>query len=526
MSSSVGERELPVPAKDLLTGSFEKTLAKTIDERESQELVIALVGPVGSGVTSSAKFLKELLTTDFAYLVPDLLKQSDIIAAEAVRIGMPTIRKNPLNVYVDEMQTAGNKLRERFGADYLAEKTIERIVKFRTQNGGIKDGVALPGRRAYIIDSIKNRDELALLRKVYRDTLCVFGIFAPDELRKQRLVDGGAHPEDVKKVIERDLGEAGTFGQMTRKVFSESDFFVCNDQKLEELRRRLRRFLDLIFDVNIHTPTRAEAAMYDANAAGASSACMSRQVGAAIVSQKGELIAVGRNDVPKFGGGLYSEDDQSVWDSNSKSIQDNDHRCFKWGGSVCHNDMHRKKIMEGIVAKVSSSPHLKRGVKAEDIRLALKGTDVDDLIEYSRSIHAEMEAILSVAREGKHSLLGSTLYSTVYPCHNCARHIVAAGITSVIYIHPYSKSKAIDLHYDAITEDPNEGGKVVFRQYDGVAPQNYLRSFGATRERKTEGALVNKQPTSAVPKFKIPLDAQLVYEYKVIAYLGEKEENR
>ena len=45
------------------------------------------------------------------------------------------------------MQTAGNKLCERFGADYLAQKTIERIVKFRTEKGGIKDGVALPGRR-------------------------------------------------------------------------------------------------------------------------------------------------------------------------------------------------------------------------------------------------------------------------------------------------------------------------------------------------------------------------------------------
>jgi deoxycytidylate deaminase len=224
--------------------------------------------------------------------------------------------------------------------------------------------------------------------------------------------------------------------------------------------------------------------------------------------------------------GLYTEDDQSVWDSASKSIQDNDHRCFKWGGCVCHNDVHRKKIMDGIVSKITNSTHLKRGVSVDDIRAALKGTDVEELIEYSRSIHAEMEAILSVAREGKQSLVGSTLYSTVYPCHNCARHIVAAGIKTVVYIHPYSKSKAIDLHYDAITEDTNETGKVIFRQYDGVAPQNYLRSFGATRERKSAGALVNKSPMTAVPIFKIPLDAQLVYEYKVIAYLNEKEQDK
>src|SRR5260370_40737378 len=115
--------------------------------------------------------------------------------------------------------------------------------------------------------------------------------------------------------------------------------------------------------------------------------------------------------------------------------------------------------MDGIVAKIKVSADLKRRVKSEDVREAVKGTDVDDLTEYSRSIHAEMEAILSVAREGKHSLVGATLFSTVYPCHGCARHIVAAGITNVVYIHPYSKSKAIKLHHDAIKEYPNKPQK-------------------------------------------------------------------
>jgi deoxycytidylate deaminase len=510
------------PVKDMLS-SETKTLATSIDERESQELVIALVGPVGSGVSTSARLLTELLTTDFSYVVPDPFKQSDIIAAEAHRVGMPKIPREPLNVYVDNMQTAGNKLRERFGSDYLAEKTIEQIVKFRTAKGAIQDGKAMPGRRAYIIDSLKNVEELTLLRKVYRETLCVFGVFAPDEMRQQRLVNAGAKATDVRKVIDRDLGEAGTFGQMTRKVFSLADFFVCNDQKPEELRRKLKRLLEIIFNVNIHTPTLEEAAMYDADAAGAGSACMSRQVGASIFSKDGELIAVGRNDVPKFGGGLYTENDQSVWDG--KSIQDNDHRCFKWGKNICHNETIRKDIMEGIVSRITASSVLKRGVSADDIRNALKGTDLDDLTEYSRAIHAEMEAILSVAREGKHSLVGATLYSTTYPCHNCARHIVASGIKTVVYIHPYSKSKAIKLHHDAITEDPNETKKVVFKQYDGVAPHNYLKSFAAIRPRKEDGRFINRPSTGATPIFKIPLDAQLDYESKVIADLAAKEHN-
>jgi ABC-type iron transport system FetAB ATPase subunit len=110
------------PAKDLLSKPESKSLATSIDERESQELVIALVGPVGSGVSTSARLLQELLRTDFGYLVAEPFKQSEIIASEAFRVNVASIPKTPLNVYVDLMQTAGNKLRERFGADYLAEK--------------------------------------------------------------------------------------------------------------------------------------------------------------------------------------------------------------------------------------------------------------------------------------------------------------------------------------------------------------------------------------------------------------------
>ncbi|MGY3364173.1 deoxycytidylate deaminase [Bradyrhizobium sp. GM2.4] len=409
---------------DLLSGPKPKSLATTLEERHSQELVFALVGPIGSGVSTAALFLKDLLTAEFGYAVADPIKLSDIIRSEAHRVGMGNVPEVPFDAYVDHMQSAGNGLRAKFGADYLAEKTVERIVKFRRERGGYADGgISMPGRRAYIIDSLKNIEELALLRQIYRETLCVIGVFAPDEIRKQRLIDNRVDKSEVQKMIDRDQGEAGTFGQMTRKVFSQSDLFICNDQKKDEVHRRLRRYLEIIFDTSIHTPTRAESAMYEASAAGAGSACMSRQVGASIVSSSGELLAVGWNDVPKFGGGLYTEDDQSVWDNDRKSVQDRDNRCFKWGGCICHNETRRIGIVDGIANKFTGSDLLKKGKKKSDVLKLLAGTDVDSLIEYSRSIHAEMEAILSIAREGKGSLVGSTLYTTTYPCHNCARHI-------------------------------------------------------------------------------------------------------
>ncbi|MEH3061545.1 MAG: anti-phage dCTP deaminase [Methylobacterium radiotolerans] len=510
----------------LPAGDTTRNVATSISDRLSQELVIALVGPVGSGVTTAAQLIRDLLVQDFGYKVAPIIKPSDIIRAESHRVGIGQIRTSPHDVYITDMQTAGNALRQKFGANYLAEKTVERIYKFRLENGGLnEDGSVVPGRRAYIIDSIKNPEELALLKQIYEEQLCVFGIFAPDEMRRQRLIDHGSDKAAVDNVLTRDRGEPMTFGQRTRKVFVEADFFICNDRKVDELRSNLSRQLHIVFSTSVHTPTRAESAMYEASSAAANSACMSRQVGAAVVSAKGELIAVGWNDVPRFGGGLYGEDDRSVWDEGRHAVLDKDSRCFKWGGCVCHNEVRRTGIVDEIAQKIYKSSVVRKGTTYKQVRALLEGTKIDALIEFSRSIHAEMEAILSVAREGRNSLVGATLYTNTYPCHNCARHIVASGIANVVYIEPYDKSLATTLHSDAISENPDDATRVVFRQYDGVAPRNYLRLFRSGVERKENGKIVRRDPREALPLFRMQLDAFTDYEAKVIANLTDKEQN-
>jgi deoxycytidylate deaminase len=503
-------------------------IAEEISDRLSQEIVIAMVGPIGSGVSTAALLLKDILEGQYQYKVAPLLRPSDVIRERAPALGITLPSKQDIAVYVAEMQTAGNRLRERFGGNYLVEKVVERIRQFREQDGGylVNGGqrTELPGRRAYIIDSLKNPEELALLKSIYRDTLCVVGVFAPDEIRRQRLRDANFAHDAVDSIIQRDAGEVATFGQATRKLFTQADFFVCNDKLRDELEAGLRRFVEIVFDVAIHTPTRAESAMYKADAAAANSACLSRQVGASIVSANGELIAVGWNDVPKFGGGLYVEDDRSQHDPHVNGLIDKDHRCYNWRGGKCHNETRREKLISEVANATLVAGHVAEG-RATEVRLSVSDTAIRDLIEFSRSIHAEMEAILAVAREGKHSLVGATLFTTTYPCHNCARHIVAAGITKVFYIEPYLKSLAIELHDDVISEVPGIKNKVTIRQFDGVAPSNYLRLFRVKNPRKSNGILIRPERATAVPVFRVLLDAQQMYEDKVIADIAAKEQS-
>lgn len=49
-----------------------------------------------------------------------------------------------------------------------------------------------------------------------------------------------------------------------------------------------------------------------------------------------------------------------------------------------------------------------------------------------RAIHSEVDAICAAAMNG-HSTKDATIFVTRYPCESCAKAIVAAGITQVIY---------------------------------------------------------------------------------------------
>jgi hypothetical protein len=111
----------------------------------------------------------------------------------------------------------------------------------------------------WIIDSLKNDEELALLRSVYKDLLLVFGVFAPAHIREDRLKRDGLPEDEVRPIVNRDQGEVLSYGQKTRTIFSDSDFFIRNDDNNDsDLRKLVQRYLDTIFNIGMHTPTRAE----------------------------------------------------------------------------------------------------------------------------------------------------------------------------------------------------------------------------------------------------------------------------
>jgi dCMP deaminase len=59
-------------------------------------------------------------------------------------------------------------------------------------------------------------------------------------------------------------------------------------------------------------------------------------------------------------------------------------------------------------------------------------------------LHAEANAILKVARS-TNSTEGSTLYCTLSPCLECAKLIIQAGITRLVYSEQYRDTEGLEL---------------------------------------------------------------------------------
>jgi len=103
--------------------------------------------------------------------------------------------------------------------------------------------------------------------------------------------------------------------------------------------------------------------------------------------------------------------------------------------------------MAYLISKRSSCERLHVGcVIVKDKRLVvagynghIKGAPHTSVIKDGHeqmTIHAETNAITDAASRGI-KLDGSTAYVTHYPCINCAKNLIAAGIKEVIYFEDY-----------------------------------------------------------------------------------------
>lgn len=475
--------------------SNQKNSTELLSQLKSNEKFVAVVGPAGAGSGTAAKILASILQGEGyeteIIRVSVLIKE--FVKAKNGQVPEDGDHKNIADVI--KMQDLGDSIRQGKNYDMaedhaaVAKLIIKNIKELRENKAGL---VIVPKddkpKRAFIIDSLRHPAEAILLREVYKELFTLIGVVCNPDARikriKSKFIPKGSDKADeisqqVNNYMSRDQNAKEAYGQKVAKLFYEADYFVDNSEEGNEdvtetaMNEPLQRFVDIIVNKKIVRPSIHEAAMYQAHAAQMQSACLSRQVGAALVDKNHNVVAVGLNDVPKAGGGLYGQE----FTTNIG----NDARCAYKDTPVCSSNVEQNVIINELLTEF---PELvAEESKKEEVVDKIRNTRIGGLIEFSRAVHAEMNAILSAAISGV-SPKGCRLYVSTYPCHYCARHIVTAGIDEVQFIEPYPKSKATELHDDSITTDvsgwepPSAGGnKVLFRPFVGVAPKFYKLAF-------------------------------------------------
>lgn len=460
---------------------------------EYPDLVFGLVGPIGVDLVFIEQTLKDYLN-GFSYCAPTI--RISLLMRE-IKCGAEIDESSTYTAYQTKMDYA-NRLRERYDNKILAALAIGAIKEAR-EKSKTADG------KAFIIRQLKNPDEVRLLRSVYGKQFIQISIYGSPSIRKENLsaeiridssgvIETAEADEFADKLMARDEKEDLEYGQALRDVFPLGDIFVDTGDK-NNAAKSIERFLNALFGSNEISPTPEEYGMYLAKSASLRSLDLSRQVGAAIFSEDNTVISLGSNEVPKAGGGTY-------WTS------DGDARDFRKGYDP--NELNKREVFADLVKRLLEdqflstelldlkTPHL----VVEKLLNLKEGTGykesrVMDIIEYGRIIHAEMSAICDAARNGQ-SIKDGVLYSTTFPCHLCAKHIVASGIAEVVYLEPYPKSYAMNLHSDSISLT-QETDKVRFRPFMGISPTRYRDLFEKGKRKTREGRAMKWQSDKRRP---------------------------
>ncbi|MFZ5958064.1 anti-phage dCTP deaminase [Pseudomonas knackmussii] len=454
------------------------------DSYSDSELVIGLVGTIGTDLKTVTGLLEDRLKA-FKYKSQQIKISSDVIAM----IGRAPVGGGEFE-RIDGYMEEGNRLRRDCKDNsVLALGAAARINQMRSAES--------PRRNAFIINSLKSPYEVQRLRKIYAGGFFLIGVHADHERRSKYLIqDLRMTEEQASELISRDANEKEEYGQHTRDTYHLSDFFINFNGNIDSLKMQLWRVLDILFGKPYVTPTFDEYSMFMAFSASLRSADLSRQVGA-VLTKDGCIVSTGANDVPKAGGGLY----WPVLNDEHEIVDQQDGRDYMRGEDS--NAVQKRLIVEEIIQSIPEEYR-------EAISPVLRSSRIKDITEYGRVVHAEMEALLSSSRSGI-SALGSTLYCTTFPCHNCAKHIIAAGVKRVVYVEPYPKSKAQEFHSDSISLDKNTTG-VFFEPFIGVGPRSFFDLFSTNLgsgypviRKTTEGQTVDwTEPTAKLRTQMLP----------------------
>lgn len=431
---------------NLMEGDPYEAISQLTDhEPERHDLVIGFVAAIGTKWESILLPLEESIRT-FRYR-PRQISLADLLR-EVYDLSESDSPDSRSPEYYDEYMNAGDLLRKGFrSGSALAALAIRRIVTLRRQ--AIDDMSAAraqslrvqPESTVYLLKSLKHPEEVKLLRQVYGESFFLLGVASNEIERRKVLAESFSYLSDSSIEVER---------------------LIARDQADHK---------DVDYGQNVRdTYARADSFIR----IGEGRDC------------KREIHRI----ISLLFGDPFITPNPS--EEAMRLAQD----------AAARSAAIPRQIGAALVPSIGTP--VVTGTNAESRESVIEGTRATALIEFTRCLHAEQAAITNAAMAGI-ATKGATLYSTTFPCHECAKIIVGAGISEVQYVEPYPKSLVGQLYRGIIETAPPEGdvvggdsSVVVFRQFAGISPRRFGKLF-SYRQREQDGSLVNFVAENAFP---------------------------
>jgi deoxycytidylate deaminase/dephospho-CoA kinase len=452
----------------------------------AETIILGFTGSLGSGCTYVSEEIAKLQD----YLAYEL---STPIREQAEREG---------NTSYPNKQRIGNELRRSQGLNVLAVKAVEYADRMWKEHSESYKGVIFSG--------IRSMGEVKLLRQL--PNFFLFSIHSDPQKRFERLrrAEKVRTQEEFDQIDEHDSEERVSHGQQVKRCNYHADVIFNNNEdipataperKAKYIRERfVQKYVSLIQRLiagkrtHEYLPSANETFMTMAYSESSRSACLKRKVGTVIAAVRrgkdtnrefGAVIASGHNDVPEgmepciFAHGIERCYRDRLQEDYAKML-----KCCPACGTAIATNFKCRDCSADILGFAKTCPTCgeEPEIECSCTNLACEhhshdlyslfvpgsGSNKGKLLDVCRSLHAEENAIVSLARNGSQLGDNAVLYTTTFPCNLCANKIAEVGIKKVVYAEPYPMADALSiLRCRGVTVEKFEGVKssAFFRLY-------------------------------------------------------------
>jgi len=280
-------------------------------------------------------------------------------------------------------------------------------------------------------------------------------------------------------------------------VDNTSPYFSWNDQIL--------KFVSLIENPGVITPSPEERCMQLAYTAKHNSGCISRHVGAAITDESYSVKAIGWNTTPEGQVPCVLRKTEDLLTITSES----DLQAFT--PFEKYNEEFQSVLRENFEQAITDNKENLKGRNACFCFKSLRNSYSEGKNQvHTRSLHAEESAFLQISKYGGVGIRNGKLFSTASPCELCAKKACQLGIKVIYYIDPYP-----GLSMDHILKAGND--PIDVRLFSGAIGNAYHRLYDPIMPYKDEVALrVGHEIKDVMSKYKKKHD-DLKIEYDKLA---------